>query len=70
MFLLYIVFHIPEKNKFIKDLALIMLLVIALGVTWFALNQHRSAKIQKKKIRSRLENLQKAELQLQELQEK
>jgi len=59
-----------EKNKFVKDLALILLLVVAFGGVWFALNQHRHAKSHMKKMSQRMENLRKAELQLQEMQEK
>lgn len=59
-----------EKHKFVRDLALILLLVIALGGIWFALNQHRLGKKNMLKFRKRLEALQKAELSLSALQEK
>ncbi|XP_033742949.1 stromal interaction molecule homolog isoform X2 [Pecten maximus] len=59
-----------DKHRFVRDLALILLLFIALGGVWFALNQHRLGKKNAIKFRKRLEALQKAELSLSELQEK
>ncbi|XP_021348364.1 stromal interaction molecule 1-like isoform X2 [Mizuhopecten yessoensis] len=59
-----------DKHRFVRDLVLIILLFIALGGVWFALNQHRLAKKNAIKFRKRLEALQKAELSLSELQEK
>ncbi|XP_060085890.1 stromal interaction molecule 1-like, partial [Ylistrum balloti] len=59
-----------DKHRFVRDLVLILLLFIALGGVWFALNQHRLGKKNAIKFRKRLEALQKAELSLSELQEK
>ncbi|XP_061189084.1 stromal interaction molecule 1-like isoform X3 [Saccostrea echinata] len=59
-----------EKHNFVKDLILMTSLVTALVGCGIAYTFHKSSKVQMKKVMEEMENLQKAEDSLMELQEK
>ncbi|XP_071088689.1 stromal interaction molecule 1-like isoform X3 [Haliotis cracherodii] len=66
-----VLFGAPKKaHSYMKDIALVASLIIALGGCWFAYIHHHYSQNHVKKMMKDLECLQKAEEALQELQEK
>ncbi|XP_070552579.1 stromal interaction molecule 1-like isoform X13 [Ptychodera flava] len=66
-----VLFGAPKpSHNYVKDTALVMSLVIAVGGCWFAYIQHRYSQSHMKQMLKDMENLQKAEESLSELQEK
>ncbi|XP_046554272.1 stromal interaction molecule 1-like isoform X2 [Haliotis rubra] len=66
-----VLFGAPKKaHSYVKDIALVASLIIALGGCWFAYIHHHYSQNHVKKMMKDLECLQKAEEALQELQEK
>ncbi|XP_013407301.1 stromal interaction molecule 1-like [Lingula anatina] len=66
-----VLFGPPKKgHSYIKDIALVASLVIAIGGCWFAYIQHKYSQSHMKKMITDLDNLQRAEDALTELQEK
>ncbi len=59
-----------EAHSYIKDIALVASLIIAVGGCWFAYVHHHYSQNHVKKMMKDLETLQRAEDALQELQEK
>jgi hypothetical protein len=59
-----------EKPNYVKDIILITSLVVALMGCGIAYTFHKSSKSQMKKVMEEMENLQKAEDSLMELQDK
>ena len=61
---------VPEGHNYIKDLALVASMVIAVGGCWLAYVQNRYSQSHLKKVMKDLDNLQKAEDALTSLQTK
>lgn len=66
---MYILFF-SEKPNYVKDVILITSLIIALMGCSIAYTFHKSSKFQMKKVMEEMENLQKAEDSLMQLQDK
>ena len=68
---MYSIFHIVSGgHSYLKDLVLVTSLIIATGGCWFAYIQHKYSQSHVKKMMKDLDNLQKAEDSLSELQNK
>lgn len=66
-----VLFGAPKKgHSYIKDLALVASLIIAVGGCWLAVLQHRYAQAHVRKMMHDWESLQRAEESLRELQER
>ncbi|XP_077984889.1 stromal interaction molecule 2-like isoform X2 [Glandiceps talaboti] len=66
-----VLFGAPKpRHNYIKDTALVLSLVIAVGGCWFAYVQHKYSQSHMKQMMKDMESLHKAEESLQELQEK
>lgn len=66
-----VLFGAPKpKHNYIKDTALVLSLVIAIGGCWFAYVQHKFSQSHMKQMMKDMESLQKAEMSLSEVQQK
>ncbi|XP_074604702.1 stromal interaction molecule isoform X2 [Brevipalpus obovatus] len=63
-----VLFGPPQRHNYYKDIILLLMCVIAIGGLWFALVQYKYSQTHLKKMMKDFDSLQRAELQLQDLQ--